>query len=396
MPGETDSNARSLYQSAAEQGSEESTLEAWIKQVTEAQVAAPFDRIRLVDQATDVISSDLPDDEVIHVAEPRKKQRKAGSKSPKKRAMVDQSNGEVKRHTIRIKLPKAVEPSAPAKKAKEVDSDGDTVGGWSDEDDGRLDPPSIASTRTPITGSPSPGPARFAFPLRTTVMAQQQWTNGYLMPYSDPPFEDPYRVNSMDQTLPVPVDTDVQSSPSDEIPTPGLQMGSNGSSPTKTNHLLIPMYSPNGGGSRLRKPPPRGIFRAPKHFLPCPEAFPSVPESCPPEAILYRQLTLDRGSHPMSPLFQACNYENDMTYPSSINPPFYPVAMTPQYLVEPTVSAPESSYLHFDPPPYSHSPTSRPITLPASVNEEYLNSTWPQNLDVLSLAVAEAQQGPSS
>ena len=161
------------------------TVEDYIRP-QESRRLAPFDRVRLVCRDEDVISPELPPEPVVII--PTKPKSVKSKKSTKSAVSKDQISGpkesSVKKKVqtrpalngtksgsplkIRFKVPaQSTIPSEPVKhkRPKEVDSDGDTVGGWSDDtDDDRARSP--ASSLTALSDLSATPPRRLAFPPR--------------------------------------------------------------------------------------------------------------------------------------------------------------------------------------------------------------------------------------
>ncbi|WWC97109.1 hypothetical protein V866_003987 [Kwoniella sp. B9012] len=197
------------------------SVQAWLEKAVKDVSKAPFDLIRIVDQDKDIISPEIPlveeEEEIgetIVVEKPKAKRAKKnqpfasigkkvkvhppmvrqddyGVDKPKatrgrKKKVVDANEEEiinnllegkqVKTNTnnlvVKLKIPKliqndmSIKPVAQAERVKEVDSDGDTVGDWSDDEaiDAGDDSPLTSLSSLP-SGSPRP-PPRLPFPPR--------------------------------------------------------------------------------------------------------------------------------------------------------------------------------------------------------------------------------------
>lgn len=174
-------------------GKGEATIQGFLERAgMEAALKTPFDRVRIVSQAEDIISPDLLPEEpevvpVVKVSKKRKAQTasagpklakkskignkgQTGSTSPKKDVAATDAL------KIKLKMPQSTNPASPAKqqklpqRMKEVDSDGDIVGDWSD-DDGVVQHAASLGSRSDLTPlssrSPTP-PRRLAFPPRVS------------------------------------------------------------------------------------------------------------------------------------------------------------------------------------------------------------------------------------
>lgn len=202
------------------------TVQAWIEKAAEQRETLPFDRVRLVDKDTDVISPDLPEPVDVVMTPVKgggKKRRKeetltgtgtgtgtgngirSGSKVKKAKKIIMEKGLEEEPIVIKLRLPAAakpqtkkspVKPNPKAKKVKQYESDGDTVGGYSSDD------MSSRLTSPPRSQSPEPEPVlrRFAFPPR-----RSQSTNDFLSSVVDashtPPVDPSF---NLDHALPVP------------------------------------------------------------------------------------------------------------------------------------------------------------------------------------------------
>lgn len=195
------------------------TVQAWIEKAADQRETLPFDRVRLVDKDTDVISPNLPepvDVAMTPVKAGGKKRRKEdtvngtrtgtstgngiGNGSRGKKAKKTITEGGSEHEPVVKKLRAAadeaqtkkssVKHKAPKVKVKQYDSDGDTVGGYSSDDmSSRLtSPPQSPSPDHGHEAEPESAVKRFAFPPR-----QSQSTNDFLSSIVDashtPPFE---------------------------------------------------------------------------------------------------------------------------------------------------------------------------------------------------------------
>lgn len=156
------------------------TVETYLKELGSVK-QAPFERVRLVCQEEDVISPELPPEPIEAVVKSRKvKAQKGktinngagpgglkGSKAKKSSAIPGKKG--IKPLVIKFQVPPKSAPQRQAR-PKEIDSDGDTVGGYSDDDDdqelqNRAESPASSLTSAPSTLSATP-PRRLAFPPR--------------------------------------------------------------------------------------------------------------------------------------------------------------------------------------------------------------------------------------
>ena len=182
------------------------TVENRIEEAIEDRVGAPFDRVRLVDQANDVISPDFPEEDLVVVAESVKKRKKGVLDRPKKQAVFETEDGKPRRITLKLKNPNTNEAPKVVKKVKEIDSDGDTVGGWSDEENGVVGSGSALSSLTSLSKSASPVPARFAFLPRASTMDHPNLNlNDYLSSIAEPVVQHDHLRPPTYLTLPAPL-----------------------------------------------------------------------------------------------------------------------------------------------------------------------------------------------
>lgn len=309
------------------------------------------------------------------------------------------ANGEERKQLnliVKIRNPSAMDIDPPLLKEKEVDSDGDTVGGYSDDD-------AEQEGDSPLTElSPTPVPRRLPFPPRSAAMAVHQ---SYLPSPIEPATASPTKVSpfgAFTKSLPQ-IDTNVPAAPQSYSLNGLLAPAIPASSPSSTRS------SPDSvtGGKKRRKPPPKAnIFRAPrKNSLPLAE------------------MELPRRA---SDLAQAWNIEAVPQIPIAIPPPPQPPSLTQNFSYTSYTAnfpqhrfiqsyPPTDPYLLQRPPPYSHSPPRQPIQqTQAQMLEQYLQldstqgyqplqpqrpppqtqpstTTYPQSLHLLSLAAAEAQ-----
>ncbi|WVQ64759.1 uncharacterized protein L199_002927 [Kwoniella botswanensis] len=207
------------YAMGAEAG-DQLSVQAWLEKAVKDVSKAPFDLIRIVDQDKDIISPEITlfeEEEIgetivvekpkakrarknqpfasigqkVKVHPPMVRQDDCGVDKPKaergrKKKVVDANEEEiinnlperkqVKTNTnnlvVKLKIPKliqndmSIKPVAQAERVKEVDSDGDTVGDWSDDEaiDGGDDSPLTSLSSLP-SESPRP-PPRLPLPPR--------------------------------------------------------------------------------------------------------------------------------------------------------------------------------------------------------------------------------------
>jgi len=222
------------------------TVETYLQTVMATAKSAPFERVRLVCQEEDTISPELPPEPIEVVVKPKKVKNKkvrkslvvgpaSGQKNKKRAVLKDKNDKEVSKPVI-IKF--QVPPQITPQRTKEVDSDGDTVCGYSDEDDipARSGSSSLSSAPSSLSATP---PRRLAFPSRpalnpnsiTTTSLSQMTTSesGYIRPEM------------------------IQSLPSDS---PRLLFPS----PTNTKDQVIRL------NKRKRPPPAASIARAPSYM----------------------------------------------------------------------------------------------------------------------------------
>ncbi|ORY34354.1 hypothetical protein BCR39DRAFT_517877 [Naematelia encephala] len=403
------------------------TVQAWLEKAVEDRVGVPFDRVRLVDQATDVISPELPPDEtqVPQTTPKGKKKRKlagsreGGTKAKKKR--TEQTD-----LVVKLKLPPDLSaPEQRPSKVKEVDSDGDTVGGWSTDDDG----PAKAASSSFSSLTPSPFERRLAFPPRPSVVTPN--INDYLSRLANP-------AQDTDPALAYPTFESFSTMQIQSFSVNGrlASLQPESSPALSTEDLAGPLISQNDALLDLQ-PSEANESRAPQSML--------VPD--PPRATI-----TDAGSvawQPVAGTAQASFLtQHQSTYSTETfdslalptveydNHPSYGYETYPYSQTSSLESAAlgGSSHisllpLHNQPPPYSHTPPAQAHSGSASIHRsQQSTSTLPhdsalnypgeselyhpvrgpdasgahrqqgasaQNLDLLSLAAAEARQSPN-
>ncbi|WVR03452.1 hypothetical protein IAU60_000443 [Kwoniella sp. DSM 27419] len=259
-------------------GNEALTVQAWLEKAVKDEWGAPFDCVRLVDEALDVISPALPiedkDQEVAISSSkpPRPKKRKKLADLPDGKDTKEEETKKVKRAKtagitsgiilhrrrqpshdpgeftpgkpepageagkpdlrIKLRIPAPVQTSVsqPAERVKEIDSDGDTVGDWA-SDGGR------SSDLTPLSSDAEdlpPVAPRLPFPFRPTV-PQPPSTNEYLSHLTGPQLSQIAGESTV-------LDDD------------------------QNHSSLEPGHAPIVDGIPRRKPPPQAnIIRAPRH-----------------------------------------------------------------------------------------------------------------------------------
>ncbi|RXK39113.1 hypothetical protein M231_03618 [Tremella mesenterica] len=128
-----------IRSSALKSGNEVLTVQAWLEKEAQDKTAAPFDRVRLVDELEDIITPELPPETIespIKTGKGKKgvQQTNKRTRGPGKKS-TEPINGETKKIRLILKVG-GKEPvvEKEEKPVKEVDSDGDTVGGWSDDE----------------------------------------------------------------------------------------------------------------------------------------------------------------------------------------------------------------------------------------------------------------------
>jgi hypothetical protein len=156
------------------------TVETYLKELGTTK-QAPFERVRLVCQEEDIISPELPPEPIEVVSKPKKSKAKkekqmtngSGPGKPKgvktKNPQAKTGKKGIKPLVIKFQVPPKSTPQR-QRRPKEIDSDGDTVGGYSDDDDdddprNRAESPASSLSSAPSTLSATP-PRRLAFPPR--------------------------------------------------------------------------------------------------------------------------------------------------------------------------------------------------------------------------------------
>jgi hypothetical protein len=359
------------------------TVQGWLEKAVEEKAGVLFDRVRLVDKSLDIISPALEDEDItgdeIAVA-PRStavKQKKLKNHPVKEKKRRKKEADEPKQSlTVTLKVPKSTIVGR-AERVKEVDSDGDTIGEWSDDDKDRG---ASESSLTPMSDSPTPIAPQFAFPLQ-----RSEHETGYLTPLVD------HHYPMFEQTLAIPeVRHEGDLSIITQLPLllPGAHPSPSGSSADSL-----------GGSSRRRRPPPKAnILRAPKHA----SRTPSEPRNSPPQQTQYVNDPITIWPEPSLPdtlsftSLPAMVGQSYPAYPSYNNYMHFPT----------TVPLPRDPYPQY-PPAYAHPPDLQPLPLvyqyqqfnipvPHTHLVEINGLARSQNLDLLSLAAAEARPSPGS
>lgn len=155
------------------------TVETYLKEMGTIK-QAPFERVRLVCQEEDIISPDLPPEPIETVVKSKKTKAKkakpdtsgAGPGRPKgskaKNVQAKPGKKGIKPLVIKFQVPPKSTPQRQPR-TKEIDSDGDTVGGYSDDDEddlqnrGKSPTSSLSSAPSSLSATP---PRRLAFPPR--------------------------------------------------------------------------------------------------------------------------------------------------------------------------------------------------------------------------------------
>lgn len=217
--------AKSLRFTLRKEGKSELTVQEWLEEAASQTLRAPFDRVRIINAHEDVISPELPPEEPEPVIAATKTKRikkskategRAGGPKGVKKPKESLDNGmrgttSPAKIVLKFTAPTAPSKSASPKKAKphqirpkEVDSDGDTVNGWSGDEQepiasgsgSRSGSRGRTSTITPLSSrEPTPQP-RLAFPPRPSQSTMPGFTS-----FSADGFIHPAMMN---QSLPVP------------------------------------------------------------------------------------------------------------------------------------------------------------------------------------------------
>ncbi|WWC85764.1 uncharacterized protein L201_000630 [Kwoniella dendrophila CBS 6074] len=298
---------QSIKNKMGAEGTGEMTVQAWIEKAVKDVSRAPFDLIRIVDYDKDIISPDIPDPvveedvgEKIIVTKPKKmraKKRKLAemadesvtvesnakesqvekpkAKRGRKKKVIEEEQIKVQPETqplvekkngklfINLKMLKAVQPPAvaptPTERVKEVDSDGDTVGDWSDGNAEKVD---SGSSLTSLNSSPSNSPtisATLPF-LPHPIYAPIMDTNQYLSTL-------PGAVQSAEIAQSSPITTNNPELVSHSLPIEDTTLPS---SPIQhldnDNHSSAESGDEQSHPKKRRRPPPEAnIVRAPRH-----------------------------------------------------------------------------------------------------------------------------------
>lgn len=255
------------------------TVQAWLEKAVEDRVGVPFDRVRLVDQATDIVTPELaplPVEKETLMAlaskpKPSKKRKKmdGGDKPKKVKKVAKEDLGGQGQHTIKLKLRLPTEQNryhdgytnhSRLRRQKEVDSDGDTVGEYSSDEQVR--PRSAQSSLTPLSRASSPTPPpRFAFPPRVPY-------DMFIPPLRDALIEDTSDMHAMRNEM-----SPQHSGNAGEILATSLPAGMNGlhlpTSPSQSSWTADPsMPQPPSAWKSKRNPPPNAnVVHQPQHHM---------------------------------------------------------------------------------------------------------------------------------
>ena len=238
-PGKSGLRVKSLQQSLQKQGSGNMTVQIWIEKAIEDNVAAPYDLIRLVNQIDDVISPDPPEDDVVleQSATKRKKvARKSGRTTKQAKNEIKQvqeteklvgeevKSTEIPKLVLKFRVPQVSQATRINHEDKEVDSDGVTVGGWSDEGDDRL---VTDLSLPPMRGfSPlDPSPSSWSQKSMSPVGISHRYEARYSEISGDPSIVDPTLLDYSSPLLIDPMENSLEEAPmprsrwENEIPT---------------------------------------------------------------------------------------------------------------------------------------------------------------------------------
>jgi hypothetical protein len=371
------------------EGLEGMTVQSWLEKAVEERVGVPFDRVRLVNQAEDIITPVVVEEEEVIVAAPKSvtKKRKAKSEGPKQKKAKKIKGYDGKSLVVRLKIPKMGD-MPPTEPVKEVDSDGDTIGGWSDSEErrGRRN-----STLTPL--SDASVPLGGAYQGRPSVL------------------ENDYLASLVNPTLSAPISPNVTQQ-SDYPYDPTLTLSS--FFPSTQPHHVTPSPPDHVPATvRRRKPPPKAnILRAPRYSLTPPEeAVRTLPDPAPlnywptPSDLLqpiFGNPPRSDQQHlePSAPRYESPFPYNSQSYGSSF--PSYTEQANTERASDLTAYSrgghSDNVYSH-DPPPYSHSPNKlhSQQALPQTHHVHFEPAQYPEmarpgHLDLLSIAATKATQ----
>lgn len=340
------------------------TVQAWLEKATQEKRGVPFERVRLVDQATDIISPDLPPETPPVTAKtfrPRKRKTQEPKEPKAKKAQTLRKQDEVEEAkpidddkenglVINIKLKVPPKPA----RIKEVDSEGDTVGGYSDDDDAASDASSKLTSLSDDKSRSSTDSPRPDFA-----------TNDYLASLvgNDTMGEGGIRLRKDAPTLAVTMSQSTDAT-DDRIRRPQVTSISSQDSVTDS-------------GKKRRKPPPKAnILRAPKYTIQDESASgePEAPVTSrtEPETPLTADDQQTWQESRTSMQFQSFSYEGNSTLPPVSELPPMPAMMPHMTSI--------NTMIHGYPPPYSHSPTSRQAPLDVHAAPAYASRPVTQNM----------------
>jgi len=300
------------------------TVQAWLEKAADDKAPAPFERVRIVDEPFDVISPELPMTEANNTpAPPAKvgvKRKRAPNKVDKAKKIEKSKGGGNKRAEkpakgLKITLKLNMKPAKPTR-MKEVDSDGDTVAGWSD-DDGDMGS-AASSALTSLSSSPDRDVDHSSVPVANS------WSSVH---------------HERARTSAAMAIAGAKNANPNMIARAYEASSSSGTS-SETDS--------NPDSRRRKRPPPQAnIVRAPKHSaitVPRPDdlAIPNTPVETP----LGTAQTWASSSQPASQTFQTFSYDGYSNVPPEFS------------------RLPDDTIMQGFPPPYSHSPPGQRQRLP--------------------------------
>jgi len=306
------------------------TVQTWLEKTADDKAGIPFDRVRIVDQAHDVITPQLPPEKkdepaVVSKTTKRKGRPTKGPKAKKSKDEVDPTTEKTSTDAIKIKLKLNLKQPLPSK-VKEVDSDGDTVGGWSNEDEVRSPASSALTSLSASSNNDSATTHSQSFDRST----YSQDTNQYLATIA---VRGPIRPSTLAAAE---LEASFAAKPVAKTQNNyTAYQGSRSTSPCETGS--------NPDTRRRRKPPPMAnIVRAPKHsVLPAPREETPVIAETPAETPLESSHSWASTSQQASQIVQTFSYDGYSNIPPAFS------------------QLPDHTMMHGFPPPYSHSPSSQ-------------------------------------
>lgn len=320
---------KSLRAKLREQGKDVGDIQEYVDQQSSVMMRTPFDRVRIVMQDEDIISPDLPPEPKMKIIPSVKKRRiqkgqsmaasQEGGIGVKQKGQIRKMKDSAQTNGSPLKIRFRVPRPPVLVREKEVDSDGDTVGDWSGDDEDipivPLPSRSRSNSLTSLSSREPTPPRRLAFPPRpnspiisgTTPFIANGHENGFINPammdinyVPPPPLPIPVGCSPLPSTSPVALRMESSASGSTvtSISESGSGLGptSRSLSPTKEQSDLIQdkdrdhierwkaASPPRPDGKKRKRPPPAAhILRSPRWLLEHEVTLPDVEPVAEPD-----------------------------------------------------------------------------------------------------------------